>query len=98
MVCRCVIYLASTVSCIDVSSFAEPVLEAPEYNANARRFDPKLFVEKKRVEVCPLSPPVEALVGTLTQEWEDSYREPEEGTVLFAPGVAARRIGSVSGV
>ena len=74
------------------------MLEAPAYNANARRFDPKLYVEKQRVEVCPISPPVEALVGTLTQEWEDSYRETEDGTVLFAPGVAAKRIGSVSGV
>lgn len=73
-------------------------MEAPEYNANARRFDPKLYIEKKRVEVCPISPPVEALVGTLTQEWEDSYRETEDGTILFAPGVAAKRIGSVSGV
>ena len=68
------------------------------YNANARRFDPKLFVEKKRFEVCPISPPVEVLVGTLTEDWEESYQEGEDGTILFPQGVApTKRKGSIPG-
>lgn len=68
------------------------------YNANARRFDPKLFVEKKRFEVCPISPPVEVLVGTLTEDWEESYQEGEDGTILLAQGLAPmKRKGSIPG-
>ena len=45
-----------------------------------------------------MSPPVEVLVGTLTEDWEESYQEGEDRTILFAQGVASmKRKGSIPG-
>lgn len=50
---------------------SDPYTSIPDYDPNARKFDSKLFVERTVSETCPLTPPAEALVGTLTQEWEE---------------------------
>ena len=47
----------------------ELITTPPDYNPNARHFDPKLYADTTTSEVCPISPPAEVLVDTLTQEW-----------------------------
>ena len=42
------------------------MVQPPEYNPNARQFD-QMFVEKRMTDMCPLSPPAENLVDSLTQ-------------------------------
>ncbi len=66
--------------------------DIPDFDPNARKFDSKLFVERTVSETCPLTPPAESLVGTLTQEWEekdplDSYSAATmKATIPAAPG------------
>ena len=57
--------------CYMVLIFPDLHKEPPEYDPRARKFNSNLFVERLVSETCPLSPPAEALVGTLTQEWEE---------------------------
>ena len=44
----------------------------PEYHPGARQFDPSLFdMDKMRSEVGPAAPPLDTLVDSLAQEWND---------------------------
>ncbi len=45
--------------------------DLPDYDPRAKTFDSTLFVARTVSETCPLTPPPESLVGTLTQEWEE---------------------------
>ena len=68
----------------------EPFTEPPEYNPNARIFDKNLFKEMTVNELCPISPPPDSVVGTLSKEWV------EKEDTCDLPPVATGRKGSIS--
>ena len=60
-------YALSTLSL----SFSTELVKFPgDYNPSARVLPTKMFDVKPASETCPLSPPAELLVSSLTQEWE----------------------------
>ena len=52
--------------CTHTQTHTEPMLQPADYNPNARQFD-QMFVEKRMTDMCPLVPPAENLVDSLTQ-------------------------------
>ena len=75
----------------------ELITTPPDYNPNARHFDPKLYADTTTSEVCPISPPAEVLVDTLTQEWTGKAVEscPEHTEAVWPKAGSSHSIPSM---